>query len=97
VAINCRLFPINTLAEEGVTAREDKEGGATVRTVVPEIGLSEIGLSEIGLPPLPKEALIRLVPVAAPITCPDGDMTAFELFDELQVTALEMSCVEPSE
>ena len=65
-----------------MTAIEDKIG-ETVNVEAPKKEL--------------KEAVMVAVPTATPVASPEADIVAFKVFDELQVTVLEISCVELSE
>jgi len=44
-----------------------------------------------------KEAVMVAGPAATAVASPETDIVAVDVFDELQVTVLEMSFVEPSE
>ena len=72
-----------------MTAIEDKVGG-TIAAVSAEV-------PEKVFPPELKEAVMVAGPAATAVASPETDIVAVDVFDELQVTVLEMSFVEPSE
>jgi hypothetical protein len=85
--MNCRVVPLAMLGLVGVIAMDTSVAGVTVRVVDPDM--------------LPDVAVIVVDPVAAEVADPLEPaallIAATSGLDELQVTAVVMSCVVLSE
>ena len=83
VAVNCWGTIMGMIAEDGVTAMEDRVAGITVRSVLPEM--------------LPEMAVMMDVPAATAVARPLLSTVATDIFDEVQVTWVVMSRLVPLE
>jgi hypothetical protein len=82
-ALNCWVVPRAIEAVPGITSIEIRFAGTTVRVVV--------SLWD------PTVAVIVVCPAPAVVACPEPFTLATEVEDELHVTPLTRSCVDPSE
>ena len=83
VAVNCWGTIMGMIAEDGVTAMEDRVAGITVRSVLPEM--------------LPEMAVMMDVPAATAVATPLLSTVATDVLDEVQVTCVVMSRLVPLE
>jgi len=81
-AVNCLVLPTGRLGLAGVMDMEDRVAGVTVRVVFPEI--------------LPEVAVMVVLPAATAVASPLLLTVATAVLDELQVTCVVISLVEPS-
>ena len=83
MAVNCWVFPAGTLGVSGVTDTEDKVAVVTVRVAVPDL--------------VPEVAVMVVVPALTAVARPLLLTVATVALDELQVSAVVISRLVPSE
>jgi hypothetical protein len=86
IAVNCLNVFLGILKEVGLTAIEFNTALRTVR----------VGELLPAIVPLPKVALMVVVPTPVPVATPLGAIVATLGLDEVQTTLLVTSCVLPS-